>query len=167
MMAPGQPSAEFSPRIYGRIDLAAQPLLDRADRGHDLPETDITHHADVHVAALTLFPSGNGSVNERQLDPFGQRPQGLAQHLGDRRGLDHESLQFSEHRALPIGLEEHLVAARRSANDPGSSQMPQLPLGSAHARPRNPGNLAHVEGLVRPRKEQREHCSAGLAEQGG
>lgn len=158
--------AEFRAGVDGWIDLATQHLLGRANRVHDLGQSDLAHDAEIHVATVPYLTPGNRAVNERDANPVGEWGQGLPQDISKPCSLENDASQLCEYGAARVGLEIDVSAPSGAAYDPGLHQALQVSLDGPLPGARRPGHLPQVERLVRMAEQQREHSSTSLAEEG-
>jgi hypothetical protein len=99
------------------------------------------------------------------LDAVSQTCQSGAKYIGYARGLDQQSLQFWEKRALPIGLIKNLLASYLPHDDSYIGQALEFPLHSANTRSYVSRHLPEIEGLVRVIEKQGQYFSSGFPKQ--
>lgn len=87
---------ELFASVHRRIDLASQCDLGAAELVHHLAERDAPDHHQVDVALVTNLAPCRGPVDERDVDPIGQRHQRPAHDVGNTRGLDEQRLKLGE-----------------------------------------------------------------------
>src|SRR5262249_6758355 len=89
----------------------------------------------VHVALGALFTSGDGAVDEGEVDFLPQRFQGVLQHVEQAEGLGHEAADLRGQRAFKVSLKIDPVSILAGIEDSGGREALQ---GALEARGRKP-----------------------------
>jgi len=158
---------KLSRRIDGRVHLSAQRFLGRAQGSDSLSKGYCAHNQDVNITICSSRAARQRAIEQSQFDSIGQAGQAPSQHIGYTHGLDHQTLQISKDRALPVGLIIDLPALHTAQEDPRYGQTLQLAVHGTHASIRCPGNRSDMEGLIRVCVQQCQYGPPRLVKEGG
>lgn len=160
------PARNLRRRVERRVHLAAERCFRRCQALEQIRVRQILgHNQDIDVARCRVAALGHRAEDEGQLDPLREICESGTQHVGQTKGLDHDSSDLVKDRRGSVGLVVRLIANSLRRHDAGGLQALKLTLQRALAGAGKPQQLVVVERAIRLAEEQRKQTLLDAREQ--
>ncbi len=163
-------SSKFTTELLGAIDggihFAPEIALCFSEGRNDvLHRNSLADNHHVHITRRGFAASCQGAVNEGELNLASQGGETILQNLGHTEGFANEAVKLIEYRAHAVRLIIRLTTLHRSDENPGPSELLEVPLDGSRAKADDTDDLTLIEALAGMAKKEAQYTLPGGAEE--
>lgn len=160
------PLGELRGRVHRGVHVAREARLRFGEGGRKGRERHGADHEKIDVAGRHRVAPGDGSVNERDLDPLPQRLEGALQDLGETDRLEEQALEVRQDGTVGVRLVVDQPAFATIAEDAGGDERGKLALQAGWPDVEVAGQVGHEPPPVRVEERGRQDLLADPGKQG-